>query len=313
MLSKSKNKKANSIAYIKYDDGRPIKYINLDLNNLNNIVVSDSDSDSDDDNLYNIVDESFIYKNKSNIKPHELTLLYNKLKNKNYQKDEDDLYNKSKKRLDDNKYKSITTNGNVFPLCKVELNQCERQFLSGAAGSGKSTYTNKYINEYKKCFPKNKIIIISKVNNDKAFTNNKHKIYKIEIDEEFIKDPPTGEELKNSLVIFDDIDTLQEPYLSTVLFLRDDLLETGRHHNIYMICTGHQLCNYKKTKLMLIESSSITFYPQGSKYHIKRFLKEYCGLENNIIKKVLKVPSRWCTIYKRYPQYVVHEKGVFLL
>jgi len=96
--------------------------------------------------------------------------------------------------------------------------------------------------------------------------------------------------------------------------LRDDLLETGRHEKAYVVAVSHQLLNYKHTRQLLNESTSVTFFPcSGSDYHIKRFLKTYCGLDEANIKKILKLPSRWVTLYKTYPMYVLYEKGCFLI
>ena len=138
---------------------------------------------------------------------------------------------------------------------------------------------------------------------------------RIQINEELLENPIQPEELQNSLVIFDDIDTIPDKKLNeAVRSLRDDLLETGRSYNIYMCNTSHQLMNYKHTRTLLNESTAVTFFPKsGSSYHIKRFLKEYCGLEKKQIQKILELPSRWVTINKVYPCFILYEKGAFLL
>jgi hypothetical protein len=121
--------------------------------------------------------------------------------------------------------------------------------------------------------------------------------------------------LRGSICIFDDIDTIPEKKLLTAVYkLRDDLLETGRHFNITVICTSHLIANGIRTRPMLNEASSVTIYPKASTaYHVKRILKDYFGVPTKLATRVLELPTRWVTLYKGFPQFLLYERGAMIL
>ncbi len=51
----------------------------------------------------------------------------------------------------------------------------------------------------------------------------------------------------------------------------------------------------------------------GGSYDINYALKNYFSLDKDQIKKVMKLPSRWASVNKKYPPYVLHERGAYLL
>jgi hypothetical protein len=59
----------------------------------------------------------------------------------------------------------------------------------------------------------------------------------------------------------------------------------------------------------------VTFFPQsGDVHHIEYFLQKYGGIrKKEEIDRILGLPSRWITLYKSYPMYILHEQGVILL
>jgi hypothetical protein len=145
-------------------------------------------------------------------------------------------------------------------------------------------------------------------------------LIRIKIDDGLVKDAMEVKELTKdgtmaSLVIFDDIDVIADPKIQQAVYhIQRQLLEIGRHENIYVLSTAHQMMNHHKTRTLLNESTWITFFPKsGSTYHIKRLLEIYCGLGKKQIAYVLSLPSRWVTIYKQYPNYIVPATGLFFL
>jgi energy-coupling factor transporter ATP-binding protein EcfA2 len=202
----------------------------------------------------------------------------------------------------------------LVPLPIVQKNQREVLYITGPSGSGKSTYVGNYLNEFfkAKSHREHEYHVISSVKQDKvldAFAPNR-----IPIDNELINDPLACEDFQDSLVVFDDTGTISnKKHLYAVNSIRDDLLEQGRHTNTTVCITSHLMSDYKNTRKVLNESTSVTFFPRGgSSYQIKQFLKTYAGMDAKMISKVMKLPSRWVTLYKRYPNYVLYEKGVFL-
>ena len=189
----------------------------------------------------------------------------------------------------------------------------EKLYISGVSGSGKSTYTGKYIKQFKNMFKEDPLYIFSSVAQDEAL--DKHDPIRIPLDNELIDDPLQIDDFNNSLTVFDDTDTIRnKPLKKIVNDIKAEMIEIGRHHNARMIVTSHILSNYKDTRQILNECTSITFFPRASgPYHIKRFLKVYAGLSNEKIEKILELPSRWVTLYKCYPSYLVWEKGICLV
>ncbi len=130
-----------------------------------------------------------------------------------------------------------------------------------------------------------------------------------------IDKPIKKEECRNSICVFDDIDTIQPKKLAIACqALRNDLLQCGRKENIKVIATSHQLMNYKLTRDLLNSCNKIVFFPRGtSPYHITRFLLTYIGLDKKTASFVMKIPSRWIMIEKNYPSYLLYEHGCIIL
>jgi len=200
-------------------------------------------------------------------------------------------------------------------------NNREIIYISGPSGSGKSTHTAKIAQFYKKQFPKNNIYIFSRTSykDDPAFSQIR--MIQVPIDERLVETPlditgdfsgPNG-----SMVIFDDCNTIQNDKVKQeVDKLMCDMMEVGRKLNIYIIITNHLVIPNERrmARTIMNEIHSLTVFPKsGSAQQISYCLKTYFGLTRKQIKQILQLPSRWVTINKSYPQYVLHEKGVYLL
>ena len=208
------------------------------------------------------------------------------------------------------------SDGKLIPIPQKFDSGSEHGYVAGPSGSGKSTYVGEYIRLFKQQHPKAKVWMFSRVDKDAVI--DKQGVSRIALDEGLVEDPIAPSELsggKPTLVIFDDVDTIRDKKIKeNVCGLRDDILETGRHDNITSISTNHIICDYKNTKRLLNEAKYITLFPKsGSTFHIKRVLKEYVGLDQATIKKILSLDSRWVTVYKVAPMLVIHERGCFLI
>ena len=194
------------------------------------------------------------------------------------------------------------------------INVTERLYIAGPSGSGKSYYISKWLGMNRKIYKnKNKkdIYIFSRIQKDHAL--DKFNPIRPDI-EDLVEEPMRGEDLVNSICIFDDIDSISDKVVKQAVYdLQTDLLTTGRHFHITVICTSHLIMNSNETKFAVNEATSVTFFPRsGQTYQIKRFLKEYCGCEKHIIDKIMKLPSRWVTYRRVYPPVFIHEKGAFM-
>lgn len=188
----------------------------------------------------------------------------------------------------------------------------EKIYISAPSGSGKSTYAGKWIGEYVKMFKDNELYLFSSIDYDKVL--DKHNPTRIILDQELLNDPIKPKELSNSLVIIDDCDTIRDVKIRKYIEnMRDWLLEQGRHYKINLLITSHLLSNYSSTRRVLNEATSVVVFPKSGSgtYHIKNFLKSYCGFDKEQIEKFLNLNSRWVAIYRSYPQYVIYEKGCY--
>jgi len=276
-----------------------------------------------------------IYLNKDNFEPEKDLSKEFKEKYKNlslseirklYKSLREDKEPKSKKLLkafeDAKEEKKLKDKENSFSQLKCKTGKIqvlprkdivEKLYISGVSGSGKSTYTGKYLEEYVKLYPDDPVFIFSSVPEDKPL--DKIDPVRIDIDEDLIEDPFNIQDFRDSITIFDDTDTIKNKILRTAVNnIKAEMIEIGRHYNARCIITSHIISNYRDTRQILNEATSVTFFPKsGGVFHIKNFLKTYCGLDKKQIQQVLDLPSRWVTIYRTYPSYIIYEKGLSTL
>lgn len=186
-------------------------------------------------------------------------------------------------------------------------------YITGASGSGKSTYTLNYIKQYKKRYNKNEVWLFSALKEDETIDKIKPK--RIIIDDRLITEPLSIEEFKDSLCIFDDVDVIKvKEHREAVYGLLNAILETGRHFNISCIITNHLPTAGKDTRRVINECHSVTYFPQsGAAGQMKRLLQDYLGMDNKTLKDIRKMNTRWATIFKNYPMCIMTERKVFSL
>jgi hypothetical protein len=222
------------------------------------------------------------------------------------------VYNEVKEVLDEKHNKELTLHdGEILPIPNPDGREC--LYIAGPSGSGKSTYIGKYAKAWKKLFPQGDVIVFSRVLEDKAL--DQLNPMRIEINDDLIENPIEPSELRDCLVIFDDTDTIPDKDLKEAINnLKDDLLETGRHENVYVVISSHLINKNKESRVVLNECHQIIVFPSsGSAYPIRYCLKQYFGLENADISKIMKLPSRWVCVHKNYPTSIMHSKGAYLL
>lgn len=186
-------------------------------------------------------------------------------------------------------------------------------YVCGQSGSGKSFYTKKYAEEYKKMFPKRDIFLFSSIAEDSSIDEIKD-LKRVKLSKNLLTDDITAEDFKDSLVIFDDTDCITDkPTRKKVEEILNSILETGRHYNVSCILTFHTANAGLATKKILNESHSITFFPatMGGRA-LKYLLDSYLGLDKKEISRVRKLKSRWVTIFKTYPKVVLSEKECYI-
>jgi len=196
------------------------------------------------------------------------------------------------------------------------LKQREIMYVAGPSGSGKSTFASKYLQKYKELleYP---VYVISRDNGSDPELNKLKPIY-IPVTEDLVENPiDITQEMENSIILFDDTNTiLNDKIKKSVSKTIQDIMEVGRKLNIYIVLTSHLIIpnDRKDGRVIMNEMHSLTVFPKsGSSQQIIYALKTYFGLNKDQIEEILNLPSRQVTIYKGFPQYVVHDKGMFIL
>ena len=190
--------------------------------------------------------------------------------------------------------------------------ETERMYIAGKSGCGKSTIAARYMVEYLKMFPDRRVILFSRHHEEKAYENIPHTA--IELNDELVESPIDLTEIKNSLIVFDDTDNLQDKRIKKALqALNDDIISNGRKYNIHCLTLAHQLLNYKESRNLLNEANRVVFFNNGTTYHIKNYLTKYAGIDAQLMRKILGLKSRWTLISLGYPMYILHEHGAFLI
>lgn len=187
-------------------------------------------------------------------------------------------------------------------------------YIAGASGSGKS-YIAKHLSEqYQKMFKGRPVYLVSKLKEDETLDGMKERPIRLNI-EKLTEKPMTDlEPLRESLVIFDDYDTLTGKEAKAVQQLIDDICIMGRHTVTSILILSHHLSNFKKTRLCLTEATHFVVYPQSTGAHaLNYFLKTYVGMGPKEVQSIKSTGSRWLCIHKNFPIYYITETEAGLL
>jgi hypothetical protein len=160
-------------------------------------------------------------------------------------------------------------------------------------------------------FPDRPILLLSRKNEDQQFDKFPF-IKRVDLDS-IVEHKLEPEELRNSLLIFDDIETLDSPVKESVYSLKDDMLITGRSYNIAMLLVTHLTRAGHQTRIDNNESTGTVVFKHGNAMHNRALLKDYIGLDKKTVDKILASNSRWMMIHKHVPMYCLTENEVFLI
>jgi len=121
-------------------------------------------------------------------------------------------------------------------------------------------------------------------------------------------------EFSNCLLIFDDIEHFQPISLRERIYaFKMEQTQIGRSKKVDIVLCNHMLRNYQKTREELLECTSLIFFPQASTFHINAYLKQYVGLDENTISKIVDPKNRWVMFNKQHPMSVVSQESIFLI
>ena len=207
---------------------------------------------------------------------------------------------------------------NFFPYIDPGPNQNIRIAVFGASGSGKSTWIGLALDEilHNKLPGVKQIYIISDVGHDPVFDDQRRRIplKRLNCRSEAIVQVQ-AEMLKDSLIIFDDIERISHKQIRThILNLRANCLENGRHYNQKAIfCVSHNALGGAINSALKSEMNALVVFPAFLQYHqLKTILSKYVGLSNEQINFVKNLDSRWAYINIHPVPYCIFQQGIKL-
>lgn len=223
---------------------------------------------------------------------------------------------------------------NAEPAIIKTKNQIFSAFISGASGSGKSTYAVKLINELLRIDKsiENVFYITAQLMDDPVLQELKSrtktvskKIKKngmVEVKEPIfvtldIHNPSLYEMdisfFENSIIYYDDYEVLPKKTEEQLnLFVRASL-NMGRKSNINVILIRHKIQNYSKTAEIIMECQNIITFPKFNLRDTTKFLDSYLSFTKEEIQEVRNFDTRALFIRKTVPNYMISEDQITLL
>lgn len=187
-------------------------------------------------------------------------------------------------------------------------------YIAGASGAGKSYMAKHIAEQYQKMFKGRPVYLVSKLKVDETLDSMENVPIRLNIEKLIATPMKDLEPLRDSLVIFDDYDTLTGKEAKAVQQLIDDICIMGRHTVTSLLILSHHLSNYKSTRLCLTEASHFIVYPQSTGAHaLNYFLKTYVGMGPKEVQAIKNTGSRWLCIHKNFPIYYITETEAGLI
>jgi hypothetical protein len=182
-------------------------------------------------------------------------------------------------------------------------------YIAGQKGSGKTTWISNYMANYLKIHKDKKIFLFSDVETDPLL--DKYPVTRIKLNDSLAKKPIPTTLLKNSLVIFDDIDSISVPKIKkAVITLHDAIFKKGSsHEGIDVIVTNHALTDYRDTRNVIINCDYLVYF--NGVVNLDNLLKKL-GVSKEQGIKINSINSRWYLIHKNYPKFVITEHDIIL-
>lgn len=224
------------------------------------------------------------------------------------------LYDDGQQKLEKLEKKYFEIPPEIGKIEAVPMQESSRIGVFGPAGVGKSTWIGNFFKKYLQYYKDNKIYIFSPKLNDPAFEKIKAVEY-VKIDDSILHDPLNVDEFRDSICVFDDIESITDKKLNNaVRVFRDQCYEIGRApYNITTIAVHHVILGNERTKVILNESDEVVLFPKSNFAAISNLCKRYYGFTKDQLEYVRDVPSRWVVVKRSFPTTVISENAVKIL
>jgi hypothetical protein len=185
--------------------------------------------------------------------------------------------------------------------------QNERIYVSGSSGSRKSTWVGIYATYYLAENPGGRVYLVSRKTYDKAFDGIVPGLIRIPLNRQFIKDmqQKDGDPLdkyENSLIIFDDFESISDPALKKAIFhFKDSCFQLGRSHDISVCSIQHKALGGNKSMVDICEANIFVFFPRNNLRESKAMISRYCGFEKDQMERIFTrefQQQRWAAIIR---------------
>lgn len=203
---------------------------------------------------------------------------------------------------------------------KIELiptnkpNQVDTLYISATNGAGKSSISAKYAINYNIDNPNNNIYLFAYKDYDPAYDNRVPNLVRIELDRHFIRDHQDNGSInkyKNSLLIFDEIDLIEDKEIrNTLIGLKDRALQLGRANGTSIISIQHKSLGGKNSLVEFTECKTIVIFPKMDFNQARQVINKL-GFNRDEMSSILDPigkKQRWMAIIK--PNIIITENYV---
>lgn len=196
-------------------------------------------------------------------------------------------------------------------------------FISGPSGSGK-TFLAKEIAKFDT--KKRPLVVFTHNPEDSSLKELKKMKTSMDKKEKLIVVPlvtesdllqlPTMRELKNTVVLFDDIQSFEPEIQEYLLQYMNGLLESGRHESITVMSTNHGVNRYGVTRVPKTEAEYLCVFPSSNKRYCDILLRDQFGLDkvdrDAILERAMRA-GRFLILKTSAPNLIMTEKQVRLI
>jgi len=223
---------------------------------------------------------------------------------------------KNKLAVGENKFYHCP-DGTLLVVPPIQDGQRNAVYISGPSGVGKSSWCSQYARQYQIENPGNRIFLFSRKTYDPAFDGVIDGLIRVPLDRKFITDTQQvpGSDIdplasyNNSLIIFDDFESIADPIIKkAVLLFKDAVFTLGRQHKIDICSIQHKSLGGAKSMVDLCESNVLVCFPRKSLGECMRMLSRYCHYSKYQLEQIFDDKSkleRWMCIIR--PNFIITQ------
>lgn len=186
-------------------------------------------------------------------------------------------------------------------------------FVSGRSGSGKSYWAAEFCKKYNDLHGDERpIALVSALAHDQQFDALGF-VRRIKLDS-LLERPLSLEEFpRGGLLVVDDVEAATKAQEAAIEQMLTTVLTMGRHAQLSVLVLKHLTSDYRRTRLLLHESTLLVMFPAGcAASQMQHVLSYHAGMDKEQIKRVRRLPSRWVAIRTSYPGLVFYSGGCYL-